>query len=191
MKALGSVSEPKWREDGAGKNSETRIEDENEKDWFLEGFLVGYRKEKDRREKDRKQRIKAVEEERKKKEIDSEKIVMEWGREEREKFENRMMEELNGMKKTLETVKEEAMKLRLEVKELRKEVEEEKLANEIVEATNGRRKMQEVNGPQVRENVMEKELKDVTLARHNTQYNQDNTQNNTGYRIEKMIITVK
>ena len=60
------------------------------------------------------------------------------------------------------------MKLRLEVKKLKKEVEKEKLANEIVEAINGDGKMQEVNGPQVRENVMEKELKDVTLAQHNT-----------------------
>ena len=121
MKALGSVSESKWREDGKKIISETKIEKEDgnekgEKDWFLKGFLVGYRREKDRREKDRRQRIKAVEEERKKKAIDSEKIEMEWGREEREKFENRMMEELNGMKRTLETVMAEAMKLRLEVK---------------------------------------------------------------------------
>ena len=125
MKALGSVSETEWRED-AGKNSETRIVDVSEKDWFLEGFLVGYRKEKDRQEKDRKQRMKTLEEERKKKEIDSEKIVTEWKREERERFDNKMMEDLNGMKKTLETVMEEAMKLRLEVKELKNEIEEGK-----------------------------------------------------------------
>ena len=82
-----------------------------------------------------------------------------------------MMEELNSMKKTLETVKKEAMKLRLEVKELRTETKEEKLAKEIVEATYGGGKMQEVSGPQVRENVMKEEIKDVALAQHNTVQN--------------------
>ena len=77
MKALGSVSESKWREDGGEIVSETKIKNENgnkkgEKDWFLEAFLVGYRGAKDRR-----QRLKARKEEREKKAVDREKIEME------------------------------------------------------------------------------------------------------------------
>ena len=171
MKTLGSVSETDWRED-AGENSETRIVDVSEKDWFLEGFLVGYRKEKDRREKDRKQRIKALEEERKKKEIDSEKILTEWKREEREKFDNKMREDLNDMKKTLGTVMEEAMKLRLEVKELKNEIKERKLspALDLAPAPCPAPDLAPAS-PQVKENVLKEEFNDVTLAQHNTVQN--------------------
>ena len=81
---------------------------------------MGYRKEKDRR-----QRLNSAKEEREKKAMDRKKIEEEWRREEREKLENRMMGELIGVKKTLETVREEGKKLRLEIEELRKEVKEE------------------------------------------------------------------
>ena len=45
-----------WLEDGDENISETKVEnedvsEEDEKDWFLEAFLVGYRTEKDRRKR--------------------------------------------------------------------------------------------------------------------------------------------
>ena len=60
---------------------------------------MSYRKEKDRR-----QRLKSEKEEREKKAMYRKKIENEWRREEREKFENSMMIELNCLNKTLETV---------------------------------------------------------------------------------------
>ena len=57
--------------------------------------------------------------------MDRKKIENEWRREEREKFENSMMMELNCLNKTLETVQKEERKLRLEVEELRKKIKEE------------------------------------------------------------------
>ena len=74
MKTLGSVSDFNWLEDGEGDISETKTKNEeesekDEKDWFLEAFLVGYRMEKDRR-----QRLKAEKEEREKKAVAREKI---------------------------------------------------------------------------------------------------------------------
>ena len=104
MKRMGSVSESIWREDGKEIYSEMNTKNgdgskKDEKDWFLEAFLVSYRKEKDRR-----QRLKSEKEEREKKAMDRKKIENEWRREEREKFENSMMMELNCLNKTLETV---------------------------------------------------------------------------------------
>ena len=58
--------------------------------------------------------------------MDRKKIENEWRREEREKFENSMMMELNCLNKTLETVQKEERKLRLEVEELGKKIKEEK-----------------------------------------------------------------
>ena len=63
-----------WLEDGDGNFSETKVENEDvseddEKDWFLEAFLVGYRTEKDRRK-----RVGAEKEERKKRAVAREKI---------------------------------------------------------------------------------------------------------------------
>ena len=111
-------------QNGGGIISDTKItgndgNKEGEKDWFLEAFLVGYRKEKDRR-----QRLNSAKEEREKKAMDRKKIEEEWRREERKKLENRMMGELIRMKKTLVTVREEGKKLRLKIEELRKEVKE-------------------------------------------------------------------
>jgi len=105
-----------------------------------------------------------VKEEREKKAMDRKKIEEEWRREEREKFENSMMEELNCMKKTLETVKKEEKKLRLEVEELKKKVKEEKLVKVIVEITNRVGRMKDVNDPQANDTEMIEEIKDVTLA---------------------------
>ena len=126
-----------WLEDGDENISETKVEnedvsEEDEKDWFLEAFLVGYRTEKDRRK-----RVGAEKEERKKRAIAREKIEKERRREERENFENRLVMELKDMRNTLETVKEEKRKLRQEVEELRKSVREEKIVRVVVEIING------------------------------------------------------
>ena len=125
-----------WLEDGDGNFSETKVENEDvseddEKDWFLEAFLVGYKTEKDRRK-----RVGAEKEERKKRAVAREKIEKERRREERENFENRLVMELKDMRNTLETVKEEKRKLRQEVEELRKLVREEKIVKVVVEIIN-------------------------------------------------------
>ena len=172
MKTLGSISESGWSEDGDEFNPETKNEnwdgdEKDEKDWFLEAFLVGYRKEKDRR-----QRLKAEKAEREKKAMDNKKIENERRREEREKFENKMMMELDYVRKTLETLKEEEGMLRLEVEELRRNIKEEKVVRVIVEIVNSADKTKEVNVCQVRSSEVKDEIKDVTLAQPNTvQYN--------------------
>ena len=51
---------------------------EGEKDWFLEAFLVGYRKEKDRR-----QRLRAASEEKEKKAMNRKKLEDETRKEEK------------------------------------------------------------------------------------------------------------
>ena len=66
-----------WLEDDDENISETKVEsedvsEEDEKDWFLEAFLVGYRTEKDRRK-----RVGAEKEERKKRAVAREKIEKE------------------------------------------------------------------------------------------------------------------
>ena len=89
-RTMVSVSESDWCKNGRRIISEKKTGNdygnkEGEKDWFLEAFLVGYRKEKDRR-----QRLKSAKEEREKKAMHRKKIEEEWRREEREKVENRM-----------------------------------------------------------------------------------------------------
>ena len=76
-----------WLKDGDENISETKVEnedvsEEDEKDWFLEAFLVGYRTEKDRRK-----RLGAEKEERKKREVPREKYEKERRREEKVNFE--------------------------------------------------------------------------------------------------------
>ena len=153
---LVSVSESDCREDGKKIFSEMKDENEDgnkegEKDWFLEAFLVGYRKEKDRR-----QRLKSAKEEREKKAMHRKKMEEEWRREEREKVENRMMGELISVKKTLEKVREEGKKLRLEIEELRKE---EGLVKWIAELIKRMGKENVVNDYQVRNSGTIDELK--------------------------------
>ena len=170
---LASVSESGRCEDGTTISLETKIENEDEnkegeKDWFLEAFVVGYRKEKDRR-----QRLKAAKEEREKKAMDRKKLEEDSRKEEKEKFEKRMIGELINMKETLETLKEEEKRLRLEIEELRREVKEERPVKVIVEMKNRVGRIQGVSSPQVNDSDMKQEVKDVTLAQ------QDNTQHNT------------
>ena len=134
-----------WLEDGERDVSELeeKNDDESEevdRDWFLEAFLVGYRMEKDRRK-----RMGAEKEEREKKVLAKKMIEKERRREERENFEKSLMKELIDMRKTLETVKEEEEKLRLEVEELKESNKEEKIVRVIVEIRNGDDKMKEVN----------------------------------------------
>ena len=143
-----------WLEDGDGNFSETKVENEDvseddEKDWFLEAFLVGYKTEKDRRK-----RVGAEKEERKKRAVAREKIEKERRREERENFENRLVMELKDMRNTLETVKEEKRKLRQEVEELRKSVREEKIVRVVVEIVNRADKVKEDDISQVVSSVI-------------------------------------
>ena len=138
-----------WLEDGDENISETKVEsedvsEEDEKDWFLEAFLVGYRTEKDRRK-----RVGAEKEERKKRAVARERMEKERSREERENFEKRLMMELEDMRNTLEIVMEEKRKLRQEVEELRKSVKEEKIVRVVVEIINGADKMKEDDISQV------------------------------------------
>ena len=155
----GVVSETKTTENDGNK--------EEEKDWFLEAFLVGYRKEKDRR-----QRLNSVKEEREKKAMDRKKTEEEWRREERSKFENKMMGELIRMKKTLVTVREEGKKLRLKIEELRKEVKEERLVKVIAEKINRVGKVKEANGHKARISEMKEEL-EVKENRENNEGEND------------------
>ena len=125
------------------------MNEDDEKDWFLEAFLIGYKTEKDRRK-----RLGAEKEERKKREVAREKYEKERRREERVNFENKLMEELKDMKNTLETMKEEEGKLRQEVEELRKSMKEEKIVRIVVEIRNGADKVTEVDIPQIVNNVI-------------------------------------
>ena len=120
------------------------MNEEDEKDWFLEAFLVGYRMEKDRRK-----RLGAEKEERKKKEVAREKYEKERRREERVNFENKLMEELKDMKNTLETMEVEERKLRQEVEEMRRSMKEEKIVKIVVEIRNGDDKVTELDIPQI------------------------------------------
>ena len=143
-----------WLEDGDENISETKVEnedvsEEDEKDWFLEAFLVGYRTEKDRRK-----RVGAEKEERKKRAVAREKMEKERSREERENFEKRLMMELKDMRNTLEIVMEEKRKLRQEVEELKKSVKEEKIVRVVVEIINGADKMKEDGISQVVSSVI-------------------------------------
>ena len=143
-----------WLEDGDENISETKVEnedvsEEDEKDWFLEAFLVGYRTEKDRRK-----RVGAEKEERKKREVARERFEKDRRREERAKFENKLMEELKELRNTIEAMKEEEGKLRQEVEELRKSVKEEKIVRVVVEIRNGDDKMIEAGIPQVDSNMV-------------------------------------
>ena len=79
-------SQCNWLNNGESDVSETKEKNDEEseevdRDWFLEAFLVGYRMEKDRR-----QRMEAEMEEREKKAIAEKKIEKERRREERENF---------------------------------------------------------------------------------------------------------
>ena len=141
---------------------------EDEKDWFLEAFLVGYRKEKDRR-----RRLRAASEEKEKKAMNRKKLEDEMRKEEKEKFEEEIVGKLNNIKETLDTLKGEERKLRLEIEELRREVKEERPVKVIVEIKNGVGRIQGVSGPQVNDSYMNQEVKDVTLVQ------QDNTQHKT------------
>ena len=140
-----NFSEPECCENGGEIISETENKNEHEdkeaeKDLFLQAFLIGYKKEKDRR-----QRINAAREEREKKEIDKRRIDEEWRREEREEFENRMMKEMVNVKRTLEARGEEEKKLRVEIEELRKESKEGGLVKVIVEIVGGVGSVKEIN----------------------------------------------
>ena len=110
-------------------NVENFDANEDEKDWFLEAFLIGYKTEKDRRK-----RLGAEKEERKKKEVAREKYEKERRREERVNFENKLMEELKDMKNTLETMEVEDRKLRQEVEEMRRSMKEEKIVKIVVDS---------------------------------------------------------
>ena len=123
--------------------------EDDEKDWFLEAFLIGYKTEKDRRK-----RLGAEKEERKKREVAREKFEKDRRREERAKFENKLMEELKELRNTIEAMKEEEGKLRQEVEELRKSVKEEKIVRVVVEIRNGDDKMTEAGIPQVDSNMV-------------------------------------
>ena len=135
-------------------NSQPNVEnfdanEDDEKDWFLEAFLIGYKTEKDRRK-----RLGAEKEERKKKEVAREKYEKERRREERVNFENKLMEELKDMKNTLETMEVEERKLRQEVEEMRRSMKEEKIVKIVVEIRNGDDKVTEVDIPQIVNNVI-------------------------------------
>ena len=96
MKALGSISEYNWCEDGEGVfSSETKSRNENgseeeENDWYLKGFLVGYRREKNRRH-----RLMIDQEERAKKECEMRREEKEWRREVRDMIEKEMKKTLD------------------------------------------------------------------------------------------------
>ena len=135
-------------------NSQSNVEnfdanEDDEKDWFLEAFLIGYKTEKDSRK-----RLGAEKEERKKREVAREKYEKERRREERVNFENKLMEELKDMRNTLETMKEEEGKLRQEVEELRMSIKEEKIVRIVVEIRNGDDQMIEVDILQIVNNVI-------------------------------------
>ena len=133
-----------WLEDDDENISETKEKNDEEseevdRDWFLEAFLVGYRMEKERR-----QRMEAEVEEREKKAIAEKKIEKERRREERENFEMCLMKELKCLRNTIETMKEEEERLRLEIEELKKSSKEENTVKVIVEIVNREDKMKEV-----------------------------------------------
>ena len=137
-------SQCNWLNNGESDVSETKEKNDDEseevdRDWFLEAFLVGYRMEKDRR-----QRMEAEMEEREKKAIAEKKIEKERRREERENFEMCLMKELKCLRNTIETMKEEEVRLRLEIEELRKSSKEENTVKVIVEIVNREDKMKEV-----------------------------------------------
>ena len=149
-----------WLEDDDENISETKVEsedvsEEDEKDWFLEAFLVGYRTEKDRRK-----RVGAEKEERKKRAVARERMEKERSREERENFEKRLMMELKDMRNTLEIVMEEKRKLRQEVEELRKSVKEEKIVRVVVEIVNRADKVKEDDISQVVSSVIPTQVSD-------------------------------
>ena len=134
-----------WLEDDDENISETKEKNDEEseevdRDWFLEAFLVGYRMEKERR-----QRMEAEVEEREKKAIAEKKIEKERRREERENFEMCLMKELKCLRNTIETMKEEEVRLRLEIEELKKSSKEENTVKVIVEIVNRDDKTKEVN----------------------------------------------
>ena len=138
------ISQCNWLNNGESDVSETKEKNDEEseevdRDWFLEAFLVGYRMEKDRR-----QRMEAEMEEREKKAIAEKKIEKEQRREERENFEMCLMKELKCLRNTIETMKEEEVRLRLEIEELKKSSREENTVKVIVEIVNGEDKMKEV-----------------------------------------------
>ena len=133
MKALGSISDYNWCKDGGEVISETRPDDgngskEDERDLFLEGFLTGYRIERSRR-----YRLRAEYEEKTKKESKTKKEEKEWRREIREIIEKELEKKLDSLKRTIESECEERRKLKLENDELRKKLEEERVAKEKVE----------------------------------------------------------
>ena len=137
-------SQCNWLNNGESDVSETKEKNDKEseevdRDWFLEAFLVGYRMEKDRR-----QRMEAEKEEREKKALAKKMIEKERRREERENFEMCLMKELKCLRNTIETMKEEEVRLRLEIEELKKSSKEENTVKVIVEIVNGEDKMKEV-----------------------------------------------
>ena len=101
------------------------------------------------------------------------KLEDEMRKEEKEKFEEKIVGELTNIKETLDTLKGEERKLGLEKEELRWEVMEEWPVKVIVELRDGVGRIQGVSGLQVNDSYMNQEAKDVTLAQ------QDNTQHNT------------
>ena len=109
----------------------------------------------------------AEKEEREKKALAKKMIEKEQRREERENFEKSLMKELIGMRKTLETVKEEEEKLRLEVEELKKSNKEDKIVRVIVEIRNGDDKMKEVDISQVSSGVISTVPTQVTVPSPN------------------------
>ena len=129
---------------------------------WLEGFIVGRRTEVNRRN-----RVKAEQEERARIALERKKIEKEWEREKRDNIVIDMRKELEYMKQTLVSGREERRKLRLEVEELKRKPKEERTVKVIVVLTNDVSKGKVDSSPHHSISGMKKDITDVTLAQPN------------------------
>ena len=146
----GYVSENIWCEDGEVIISETKFKneygnEEEDNDWFLKGFLEGYRSEKNRRHRlkmEQEERVKK-EQERRKEEIEILKSRIRTVEIEGKEKQNSLMRTIESLKvtgkqkqdsliRTIESLKVTEGRLIMEKLELKEELEKERLAKQKV-----------------------------------------------------------
>ena len=88
----------------------------------------------------------------------------EWRREERDKIEKELNNELDGLRWTIESVKEDGRKLKLEIEDLRKKFEEERFVKDMVGMTNGLIEEKVNSASQESNTEMSDKIRDISLA---------------------------